>query len=114
MSANAFSPQENLTAALAVTSTSTVAPIQVKATVRQGAMTQRAFYNAGPNDCFVAATSPAAKAVAVVPTAGAPALGFPIPAGALVVYSHPPNTFFAAICAAGKTATLFIVVGEGN
>ncbi len=73
MSANAFSPQENLTAALAVTSTSTVAPIQVKATVPQGAMTQRAFYNAGPNDCFVAATSTAAKAVAVVPTAGPPA-----------------------------------------
>lgn len=114
MSANAFSPQQNLTAALAVTSTSTVTPIQVKAAVPQGSMTQRSFYNAGPNDCFVAANAAQGSAVAVVPTAGSPALGFPIPAGALVIYSHAPNTFFAAICAAGKTATLYITPGEGN
>jgi hypothetical protein len=111
VSANAFVTGEGLSAALAVTAISTAAPIQVKGLNNNS--TQRMFYNAGPNDCWVAGASTAAKAVAVAPTAGTPALGVAIPAGAIVILSFPPGTFFAAISAAAKTATLYITPGEG-
>jgi hypothetical protein len=110
MSANAFDPAQGLTAALSVTGTSTATPIQVKG--KNNNATQRTFYNAGPNDCFIAGTALSADAVAVVPVAGTPSYGIPIPAGAVMTLSFPPNTYFAAITATG-TATLYIVPGEG-
>jgi hypothetical protein len=111
MSANAFSPQGN-TAALSVTSTSTATPIQVKGGINNA--TQRMFYNSGQKDCFICAAATSAAAVAVVPTAGSPAAGIPIPAGAIVVLSIAPNDWFAAICAGSDTTTLYITPGEGN
>lgn len=110
MSANAFAPQPSNSAALAVTDTSTATPIQVKGALNNA--TQRMVYNAGPNDCFLA--NGASNVAAVVPVAGTPANGTPIPAGAVMTLSYPPNTYFAAICATGKTATLYLVPGEGN
>lgn len=110
MSANAFSPQGN-SAALSVTSTSTATPIQVKGTNNNA--TQRMFYNGGTKDCFIAGESTSAAAVAVVPTAGSPSKGIPIAAGAIVILSFAPNTYFAAICAGSDTTTLYITPGEG-
>ncbi len=106
-----FVPQGN-TAALSVTSTSTASPIQVKGNVNNA--TQQLLYNAGPNDCFLAAAATSAAAVAVVPAAGSPALGVPIPAGAVMTLSFPPNSYYAAICAGSGTATLYITPGEGD
>lgn len=110
MSANAFKPQGN-SAALAVTSTSTATPIQVNGNMKNA--TERLIYNAGPNDCWLAAAATAAAAVAVVPTAGSPALGTVIPAKAVLVLGFPVAAFFAAISKAGETATLYITPGEG-
>lgn len=109
MSSNAFTPSGN-TVALAVTSTSTSTPLQVKGNVNNS--TQRMFYNAGPNDCFVEAAATATAAVA--PAAGTPGNAFPVPAGAVLVLSIPPNHYFAAISASAQTATLYITPGEGN
>lgn len=111
MSANAFSPHGN-SAALSVTSTSTTTPIQVKGDLNNA--TQRLIYNAGPNDCFLVAKAASADAVAVAPVAGTPANGIPIAAGAVLTLSFPPNSYFAAICASTKTATLYITPGEAN
>lgn len=111
MSSNAFSPQPTNTAALSVTSTSTVAPIQVKGALNNA--TQRLIYNAGPNDCFLA-WSASSTLTAAIPAAGTPANGVPIPAGAIMTLSFPPNAYFAAVCASTKTATLYITPGEGN
>lgn len=109
MSANAFYPNEN-SACLSVTSTSTVTPIQVKGAL--GNATQRMFYNAGTKDCWVGAGGSTVEAV--IPTAGSPANGVAIPAGAILVLSYPPNTYFAAICAGSDSTTLYITPGEGN
>lgn len=110
MSSNAFTPQPTNSAALSVTSTSTATPIQVKGALNNA--TQRMIYNAGPNDCWLA--SGAADVVAAIPAAGTPANGVAIPAGAVMTLSYPPNTYFAAVCAATKTATLYITPGEGS
>lgn len=110
MSANAFAPQPTNTAALSVTSTSTVTPIQVKGTLNNA--TQRLIYNKGPNDCYLA-WGPTSTLTAAIPAAGTPANGTPIPAKAIMVLSYPPNAYFAAVCAATETATLFISPGEG-
>lgn len=110
MSSNAFSPQGTNSAALAVTSTSTTTPIQVKGALNNA--TQRMFYNGGTKDCFMAWG--ASNVVAVVPVAGTPANGTPIPAGAIVVLGIPPNAYFAAICAGSDSTTLYITPGEGN
>jgi len=109
MSANAFSPSGN-SAALAVTSTSTATPIQVKGANNNA--TQRLVYNAGTKDCFLAWG--ASNVAAVAPIAGTPANGQPIPAGAVMVLSFPPNAYFAAITAGADTTTLYITPGEGN
>ena len=111
MSSNAFSPQPTNSACLSVTSTSTATPIQVKGALNNA--TQRMFYNGGTKDCFVA-WSKASNPVAVVPTAGNPATGIPIAAGAIIVFSIPPDAYFAAICNAAETTTLYITAGEGN
>jgi len=100
------------TAALSVTSTSTVSPIQVPGTP-SGSNTQYYLYNDGPNTAFVAWCS-TSTCVAVVPTAGSSQLGFPIPSGAVVVLSIPTSAFFAAITQSTKTATLYITPGAGN
>lgn len=76
--------------------------------------TQHLLYNAGPNDCFVSHSIISANAVAVVPVAGTPSAGFPVPVGAVLVLSFPPDAFFAAITASTKTATLYLTPGEGN
>jgi hypothetical protein len=107
---SAFVPQGN-SAMLAVTSTSTTTPIQVQGSNRNA--TQRMFYNDGPNTAWVA-WCPTSTCTAVVPTAGSPANGFSIPAGAVVVLSVPPNAFFAAISQSTKTASLYITPGQGD
>lgn len=111
MSSNAFAPQPTNTAALSVTSTSTSAPIQVKGALNNA--TQRLLYNAGPNDCFLA-WGPTSTLTAAIPVAGTPANGTPIPSGAILALSFPPNAYFAAVCATAQTATLYITPGEGN
>ncbi len=110
MSANAFSPQPTSTAALDVTDTSTATPIQVKGALNNA--TQRLLYNEGPYDCFLA--HGAADVVAAIAVAGTPANGIPVPTGAVMTLSFPPNTYFAAVCKSGKTAKLYITPGEGN
>ena len=110
MSANAFTPRGN-SAVLSVTSTSTETPIQVKGT--NNASTQREFYNAGPNDCWYAWGNDG-TVVAVAPTAGSPANGIPIPAGAVIIHSLPPNAYIAAITLSTQTASLYITPGEGT
>lgn len=110
MSSNAFAPQPTNTAALSVTATSTSTPIQVKGALNNA--TQRLIYNAGPNDCFLA-SSASASFTAAIPVAGTPANGTPVPAGAVLVLSYPPNNYFAGVCASAQTATLYITPGEG-
>jgi hypothetical protein len=111
MSANAFSPQGNTTK-IAVTSTASTgvqAPSDPQG--QSGAM----VYNAGQYDCFLAWGTDATVA-AVIPTgSGANAKnGQPIPAGAIMALTFPPNAYFSAICASAQTATLYITRGEGN
>lgn len=110
MSSNAFAPQPTNTAALAVTSTSTVTPVQVKGALANA--TQRMVINDGTKTAFLAWG--ASNVVAAVPVAATPANGIPIPAGAIMVLSFPPNAYFAAICAGSDSTTLYIVPGEGN
>lgn len=108
---NAFQPLGK-TVALPVTATSTATPVQVIGTPSQ-ANTQVYAYNDGPNTAFVAWCS-TSTCTAVVPTAGSSQLGFPVPPGAIVVLSIPPNSFYAAITQSTKTATLYLTPGSGN
>ena len=109
MSLKAFQPS-GLSAALSVSATSTSTPIQVRGTNNNA--TQRMFYNGGSKDCWVCwAATPTA---CVIPTAGTPANGFPIAAGAIVTLGIPPNAYFAAICGGSDSTTLYITPGEGN
>ncbi len=111
MSANAFTPQGD-TQPFAVTATSTPSPVQVKGGNNNA--TQRMIYNVGSGkDCFLVAAKTAAAAVAVAPTGTTPHNGTPIPAGAIMILSYPPDAYFAAICAGSDTTTLYITPGEG-
>lgn len=109
MSSNAFAPSGN-SAALSVTSTSTSTPIQVKGNNKNA--TQHLIDNAGAKTCFLAWG--ASDVAAVAPTAGSPANGISIPAGAILVLSFPPETYFAAITVGSDTTTLYLTPGEGN
>lgn len=109
MSANAFSPQPLNSLAIACTSTSST-PSQKKGTINNG--TQRLIYNAGPNDAWLA-SGPTSTLTAAVPTAGVPANGVAIPAGAILTLTYPIDAYFAAICKAGETATIYMTSGEG-
>lgn len=111
MSYNPFDPAQGLTAVLAVTATSTATPIQVKG--KNNNATSRLFFNAGPNNCWIVGTKATGDAVAVKPVAGTPSYGIPVPNGAIFVMAFPPDTYFAAICSGGETATLYITPGEG-
>lgn len=107
MSQNIFGPRGN-TSLIAVTQTaSTGAQF---ASVPTGA-SQVQFVNAGPNQVYVAQAATATNAV--IPTAGTPANGMPIPAGAICTYSIPPLAYLSFICDTGKTATLYVTRGEG-
>ncbi len=112
MSSNAFRPNPgSASKVIAVTSTSTTTPVQVKDGIKNA--TERMFYNAGPNDCWMAWG--ASNVAAVIPTlADTAATGIAIPAGAVIVLGIPPDAYFAAICASGQTASLYITPGEGN
>ena len=110
MSSNAFAPQPTNSACLAVTSTSTATPVQVKGALNNA--TQRLVQNLGTKTCFLA--SGASTVVAGIPVDGTPANGTPIAAGAILTLSFPPNAYFAAICAGSDTTTLYITPGEGN
>lgn len=111
MSSNAFAPQPTNTVAFAGTSTSTATPLQVKGALNNA--TQRLVYNKGPNNAFLA-WGKDNTVVAAIPVAGTPANGVPIAAGAVYTLSYPPNAFFAVVCAATETCTLYITPGEGN
>ena len=109
MSSNAFAPHGN-TAVIDATSTSTATPIQVKGDIANA--TQRLITNKGPNDAYLA-WGMDTTLVCAIPTAGTPANGLIIEAGAIISLSYPPNASFAAVCASGQTAKLFITPGEG-
>ncbi len=108
MSANAFTPQGN-TAAIDVTDTASTG---VQAPSSPQGQSGALVYNAGPNTAFLAAG--ASNVAAVAPIDGTPANGQPIPGGAIMALTFPPNAYFSAICAAGETATIYITRGEGN
>lgn len=104
-----FAPSGN-TAPISVTNASSTA-IQVQGTPANA--TQRMITNVGPNTAFVAWCS-TSTCTAVAPSGSTPANGFPVPAGAIVVLSFPPNAWFATITTGTGTATLYITPGAGN
>lgn len=108
MSANAFSPQGNTGVIDCTDTASTGKQIKSAPTGQSGAL----VYNQGPNDAYLCHA--AAATAAVVPSASVPANGQPIPAGAVLTLTFPPDTFFSGICDSGKTAKLFVTRGEGN
>lgn len=112
MQLGAFIPQGNQ-AVLAATDTSTASPIAL--TPFQSLQPSQVLaYNAGANDVFLTWAPTTAGAVAVMPTAGNPKLGILIPAGAVLTLTAAPAQYYAAICATGLTATLYLIPGEGN
>lgn len=60
----------------------------------------------------VGPTAALAQSAAVAATAGSPASGIPLVAGAVEVLRFAPGTFFSGICAAGAS-TLFVTPGQG-
>jgi len=67
--------------------------------------------NSGSNPAYFSA-APAAATLAVVPTAGSPANGIRVPAGAAEVFTVPANAYLSFI-STGGTTTLEINIGEG-
>ena len=116
---NAFIPMGN-TVCLTV-STSSHTPVQVTPSSAL-AVFQYSIQNVGPNTAFVTMAAPvtngggiqsAPSLTAVIPTDGTPANGWAIQSGQRMVVTGPPNAYFAAICAATQSATLYITPGDG-
>lgn len=91
----------------------TVAPAGVQADGQPNANQFRIF-NGGTVTAFlgIGVNAAAATAAAVIPVAGTPAAGIPIPAGIVEVISAPPDAYFSAITASG-TASVYVTPGEG-
>jgi len=71
------------------------------------------IYNASAFDAFV--VFGVASAVAVIPTSGTPANGFPIAKGATIVLTPPPQAAFVGIIGpTGASGTVYLSFGEGN
>ncbi len=112
MSSNAFAPQGNTVfIAAAAASSGASAGVRVNGSVANA--TQRLVQNIGTKTAYLAGSLDSTIA-AVAPTAGTPANGVPVQAGAILVLSYPPNTYFSAICASTDTTTLMLTPGEGN
>ena len=105
----AFQPMRN-TSTLAVTSTSANTAVTAISPVNQFLIA-----NTGNVAAFLN-ISTSSSVAAVIPTAGSPAAGFCIPAGALKVVSSiqssPTQTMYVAAIASAST-TLYITPGEG-
>ncbi len=115
MSSNAFSPQTGSgiqCVEIDVTDTASTAK-QCKGGNNNA--TQRLVDNSGAssNECWLA-WGPDATAAATIPTNSANGTGIHIGAGAILTLSFPVNAWFSAICATGKTTSLYITPGEGN
>ena len=81
----------------------TTGGIQVR--VHNSSTTVTAFLSYGSTDT-------AAQSNAVIPTAGSPQNGFPLPPSIVEVLSLPANCFVSAITASG-TASIYITRGAG-
>lgn len=110
----AFNPQGKTV----VVAAAAVAPLGVQAPVDQrfsGAQEtgQVRFVNAGLATVFlgVGPTAAAAQANAVAATAGNPAAGIPLVAGAVEVLRFPAGSFFSG--AASGATTVYLTPGEG-
>lgn len=107
----AFNPQGNTT----VIAAAATAPdgLQVVASPSTQASGQVRIVNAGTATVHlgVGATAAAAKAAAVAATAGNPAAGIPLVAGAVEIMSFPVGSYFSGY-ASGAT-TVYITPGQG-
>ena len=105
----AFQPMGN-TSVIAVTATSANTSVTAISPVNQFMIA-----NTGSNPAFVN-ISTSSSVAAVVPTAGSPAAGFCIPAGAVkvvsAVQSSPTQTMYVAAIGSANT-TIYITPGEG-
>lgn len=116
MSQNAFSIGGN-TICLSVTS-SAHSSVQTKG----GNDTQPCNYvltnsSSSIGEVFVAYAAPGNSGTPTItptiPVEGTSGNGYVIEPGATHTLTGPPNAFWSAICASGKTATLYITPGEG-
>lgn len=110
MSSNAFAPNGD---SIAIASTFSGASTGVRCDGNVNNATQRLVQNIGTKLAYVAGSLDDAIA-AVAPTSGNPANGVPIQAGAILVMTYPPGTYFSAICGGSDTTTLVLTPGEGN
>ena len=108
MSANAFAPN-GLTIEIACTSGATTG-VRCDGLVHNA--TQRMVQNLGSKIAYLA--NGTSSVAAVVPTSSVPNNGIPILAGAVLVLSFPPGSYFSAICGGSDTTTLALTPGEGN
>lgn len=109
----AFNPQGKTV----VVAAAAIAPLGVQAPVDQRFNAQETgqvrVVNAGTATVHlgVGPTAAAAQANAVAATAGNPAAGIPLVAGAVEILRFPPNAYFSGV-AAGAT-TVYITPGQG-
>ena len=109
----AFNPQGNTV----VVAADAVAPAGIQAPVNgkfnSQATGQVRIINAGTNTVHlgVGPTAAAAQANAVAATAGNPAAGIPLVAGAVEVLRFPAGSFFSGV--AGAATTVYLTPGEG-
>jgi hypothetical protein len=75
--------------------------------------TQWRFYNSGTAIAFVSPGLTAALAVAIIPTSGTPANGFPIAPGEDCILTVPPNSSYLGVIGSAANGTLYVTVGEG-
>jgi hypothetical protein len=71
--------------------------------------------NVGAAECFVAVGDATVVAVAGGAATAASDGAVSVPAGAIVIYSIPPDAgYLAAVCASGSTTTLRVSRGDGG
>ncbi len=106
----AFNPTGNTITFTANTS----APTGVLATSGGYKTNQYRVHNAGTNTAFIAVSDvsgAAAASAAVIPT-GTSQPSYPIPGGAIEIWSLPPNVYFSGITASG-TSIVYVTPGRG-
>ena len=71
-------------------------------------------YNDGPNTAYITFDDSGATAAVPTGTGASAALGVPIPSGGRKTFTiGQGQTYIAGICAATKTATLYVTIGQG-
>jgi hypothetical protein len=110
MNSDAFKPT-GLSAALAVTTTSTATPIQVLSSAGEPQSQNYLVSNATSQGVFLAVGGSAVAAVA--PTAGSPANGLWLAGNSTQSFTFSPKSYFAAI-APTATSTVYITPGTGS